>query len=129
MATGRRPNTAGLGLEKVGIAVDEVGAIPVDGYSQTVDAVDLRGRRRDEPRHLTPIAIREGHAFADTVFGDTPDDGRSQRSSRPRFSRRRKSASSAAAKTRRAALYGEIDVYKTSFRPMRATLSGSDETA
>ena len=71
-ATGRRPNTAKLGLESVGIEVDDKGAIPVDEDSKTscpsIYAVgDVTNRVQ-----LTPVAIREGQAFADTVFGNRP---------------------------------------------------------
>jgi glutathione reductase (NADPH) len=72
VATGRRPNTDGLGLERAGITVDEVGAIPVDAYSQTlIPSVYAIGDVTNRA-NLTPIAIREGHAFADTVFGSRP---------------------------------------------------------
>ena len=72
IATGRRRNTAGLGLEKRGVELDRVGAIKVDAFSQSsipsIYAVgDVTNRLA-----LTPIAIREGHAFADTVFGGKP---------------------------------------------------------
>ncbi|HEY9579021.1 MAG TPA: glutathione-disulfide reductase [Rhizorhapis sp.] len=71
-ATGRRPKTDGLGLENAGVELDEKGAIRVDEYSrstcQSIYAVgDVTNRVQ-----LTPVAIREGQAFADTVFGDQP---------------------------------------------------------
>jgi glutathione reductase (NADPH) len=71
-ATGRRPNTDGLGLETVGIAVDKKGAIPVDEDSKSAcDSVYAVGDVTDRVQ-LTPVAIREGQAFADTVFGNKP---------------------------------------------------------
>src|ERR1700674_3705600 len=71
-AIGRHPNVAGLGLEKIGVAVSAHGGIVVDGFSRTsvpnIYAVgDVTNRH-----NLTPVAIREGHAFADTVFGKRP---------------------------------------------------------
>ena len=70
-AIGRTPNTAGLGLEEVGVELGWNGT-----WSSTSIRVlgrqHLRRRRRDRPRDLTPVAIREGHAFADTVFGNKP---------------------------------------------------------
>ena len=68
-ATGRRPNVAGLGLEKAGVKLDEKGAIEVDAFSHTsVPHIYAVGDVTDRVA-LTPVAIREGHAFADTVFG------------------------------------------------------------
>ncbi|MES2144113.1 MAG: FAD-dependent oxidoreductase, partial [Pseudomonadota bacterium] len=71
-ATGRKPNAAGIGLEALGVEFGRSGQIVVDDYSQTavpsIYAVgDVTGRI-----NLTPVAIREGHAFADTVFGGVP---------------------------------------------------------
>lgn len=71
-ATGRVPNIEGLGLEGVGVEVDEKGAIKVDEYSKTsVDHIYALGDVTDRVQ-LTPVAIREGQAFADTVFGGNP---------------------------------------------------------
>lgn len=72
IATGRRPKTEGLGLESAGIVLGEKGEIPVDAFSKTAcDSIYAVGDVTDRVQ-LTPIAIREGHAFADTVFGGTP---------------------------------------------------------
>ena len=125
-ATGRRPNTTGLGLEKAGVAVDEVGAIPVDGYSQTITPSIYAVGDVTNRANLTPIAIREGHAFADTVFGGRPTMVDHSLIPTAVFSTPEIGTiglSEAVARQR----YGEIDVYKTSFRPMKATLSGRDE--
>jgi glutathione reductase (NADPH) len=71
VATGRRPNTAGLGLENAGIELGPNGQIPVDEYSKTAcDSIYAVGDVTDRIQ-LTPVAIREGHAFADSVFGGT----------------------------------------------------------
>ena len=72
-AIGRHPNVANLGLEKAGVAINpENGGIAVDAWSQTsVDNIYAIGDVTHRV-NLTPVAIREGHAFADTVFGKRP---------------------------------------------------------
>jgi glutathione reductase (NADPH) len=71
-ATGRVPNVEGLGLSEIGVEIDEKGAIKVDEYSRTnVDYVYAVGDVTNRVQ-LTPVAIREGQAFADTVFGGKP---------------------------------------------------------
>ncbi|KQP73547.1 glutathione reductase [Methylobacterium sp. Leaf113] len=125
-ATGRRPNTAGLGLEAVGIQPDARGAIPVDAFSQTsIPSIYAVGDVTDRAA-LTPIAIREGHAFADTVFGNTPwcvDHGLIPTAvfSTPEIGVVGHNEDVARD------LYGTVDVYRSRFRPMKATLSGRDE--
>jgi glutathione reductase (NADPH) len=126
VATGRRPNTAGLGLERAGITVDPVGAIPVDAYSQTLTPSIYAVGDVTNRANLTPIAIREGHAFADTVFGGKPTMVDHTLIPTAVFSSPDIGViglSEAAARRH----YSEIDIYKTSFRPMKATLSGRDE--
>ncbi len=126
VATGRRPNTKGLGLEKVGIEVDEVGAIPVDAYSQTLIPSIYAVGDVTNRANLTPIAIREGHAFADTVFGHKPTIVDHDLIPTAVFSSPEIGVigcSEAAAWAR----YGDIDVYRTAFRPMKATLSGAHD--
>lgn len=72
IATGRKPNTSGLGLDAAGVSLDEKGAIKVDEYSKTnVDGIYAVGDVTDRVQ-LTPVAIREGNAFAETVFNDNP---------------------------------------------------------
>ena len=71
-ATGRRPNTARLGLETLGITLDKAGAVPVDAQLRTaepnVHAIgDVTNRR-----NLTPVAIAEGRAYAESLFGAAP---------------------------------------------------------
>jgi glutathione reductase (NADPH) len=125
-AIGRHPNVANLGLEKAGVALNPAnGGITVDHFSQTsvpnIYAIgDVTHRL-----NLTPVAIREGHAFADTVFGkrtvqvdhtDIPTAvfsqpevgtvGLTEEEARARFS--------------------HVDIYKATFRPLKATLSGRD---
>jgi glutathione reductase (NADPH) len=125
-AIGRHPNVARLGLDKAGVATNpNNGGIAVDGFSRSsapnIYAIgDVTHRL-----NLTPVAIREGHAFADTVFGkrsvqvdhaDVPTAvfsqpevgtvGLTEAQAREQFS--------------------HVDIYKASFRPMKATMSGRD---
>ena len=126
VATGRRPNTAGLGLETAGVTVDEVGAIPVDGFSRTLTPSVYAVGDVTNRANLTPIAIREGHAFADTVFGGKPTMVDHELIPTAVFSTPEIGVighTEAAAR----ALCGAIDVYKAQFRAMKATLSGRDE--
>ncbi len=125
-ATGRSPNTQGLGLEAVGVETDRDGAVVVDAWSQTsvpnIYAVgDVTNRM-----NLTPVAIREGHAFADTVFGKTPRAADHENVPAAVFSQPNV-GTVGLSDTDARRKYGEIDVYRTTFRPMRATLSGSEE--
>ena len=126
VATGRRPNTARLGLDRAGVVTDAVGAITVDGYSQSlIPSIYAVGDVTNRAA-LTPVAIREGHAFADTVFGGNPTLIDHSLIPTAVFSTPEIGVvglTEAAARSR----CGEIDVYKTSFRPMRATLSGRDD--
>ena len=72
IATGRKPNTAALGLESAGIVLGANGEIPVDEWNRTsCESIYAVGDVTDRVQ-LTPVAIREGHAFADTVFGGKP---------------------------------------------------------
>jgi glutathione reductase (NADPH) len=126
VATGRAPHTIGLGLEKAGVATEWNGAIRVDEESRTnipsIFAVgDVTHRL-----NLTPVAIREGHLLADRLFGNgmlcvdydliptavftTPEIGTV-------------GLTEVLAREK----YPTVDIYQTSFRPMKATLSGSSE--
>ena len=124
-ATGRRPRVSGFGLEAVGVELASSGGIKVDGYSQTsvphIHAVgDVTNRV-----NLTPVAIREGHAFADTVFGGKPTrvdhtDVPTAVFSEPEVGTVGLTQAQACARL------AKVDIYKTSFRPMKATLSCRD---
>lgn len=125
-ATGRRPNTHGLGLESVGVCVDANGAIPVDSYSRTscdhVYAVgDVTNRL-----NLTPVAIHEGHAFADSVFGNTPRPTDHECVPFAVFSQPQV-ASVGLSEEDAHAKHGAVQVYSSVFRPMRTALSGRNE--
>src|SRR5437588_4319366 len=72
VATGRRPNTKDIGLEKAGVELNKKGAVIVDSHSKTnIDSIYAVGDVTDRI-NLTPVAVREGHAFADTIFGNRP---------------------------------------------------------
>ena len=126
LAIGRKPNTAGLGLEKAGVKLGPAGEIEVDELSQTnVPGIHAVGDVTDRV-NLTPIAIREGHAFADTVFGGKPtrvdhDLVPTAVFSTPEIG----TIGLAEAEAVRRGI--PVDIYKTRFRPMRATISGRDE--
>src|ERR1700691_5564386 len=125
-AIGRHPNVKGLGLEKPGVAINSAnGGIAVDGFSRTsvpnIYAIgDVTHRI-----NLTPVAIREGHAFADTVFGkrsvavdhaDIPTAVFSQ----PEV------GTVGLTETEARARFAHVDIYKTDFRPIKSTMSGRD---
>jgi glutathione reductase (NADPH) len=124
-AIGRRPNVMGLGLDKVHVKIHEHGGIDVDRFSRTsvpnIYAVgDVTNRV-----NLTPVAIREGHAFADTVYGGKPTPVDHANVPTAVFSEPEVGViglTEAQARERCA----RLDVYKTTFRPMKATLSGRD---
>ena len=124
-ATGRHPYTSGLGLDRAGVEINAKGAIAVDAYSQTsVPHIYAVGDVTDRVA-LTPVAIREGHAFADTVFGGRPT--RVDHSDIPTavFSQPEVGVIGLT-EAEAAGQFERIDIYKTSFRPMKATLAGRD---
>lgn len=123
-AIGRKPNIAGLGIERVGVKTGPLGGIEVDAYSRTsspgIYAVgDVTNRI-----NLTPVAIREGHAFADTVFGGRPTAVDHTNVPTAVFSEPEVGAVGLTEAEARAQL-PRVDIYKSTFRPLKATLSGS----
>lgn len=126
MATGRMPYTWDLGLEAAGVDVDDHGAIVVDEYSQTSQASIYAVGDVTNRINLTPVALMEGHAMADTVFGgmDRPVnhvDVPAAVFSQPPVGTVGLSEADARAQGHRLA------IYKSTFRPMKYTLTGSDE--
>jgi glutathione reductase (NADPH) len=126
-ATGRVPNVAKLGLKEAGVEIAKNGGIAVDEYSRTtapnVYAVgDVTNRI-----NLTPVAIREGHAFADTVFGNKSTIVDHANVPTAVFSEPEVGAVGLTEAQARAKL-PQTDVYKSMFRPLKATLSGRDTT-
>ncbi len=125
-ATGRSPNTAGLGLEEAGVELNAKGAVVVDDYSATaVDSIWAVGDVTDRA-NLTPVAIAEGAAFAETVFNGNPTRVDHSNISTAVFSMPPIGTVGLTEEEARAEL-GEIDVYVSRFRPMKFTLSGRDE--
>ncbi|MEN3289512.1 MAG: glutathione reductase [Bradyrhizobium sp.] len=125
-AIGRHPNVANLGLEKAGVAINpENGGIAVDHFSQTsvpnIYAIgDVTHRF-----NLTPVAIREGHAFADTVFGKRPTRVDHTNIPTAVFCQP-EVATVGMTEIQARELFDRVDIYKASFRPIKATMSGRD---
>src|SRR5215470_10359342 len=124
-ATGRRPHIAGLGLDAVGVRLAENGGIAVDELSRTsvphIYAVgDVTNRV-----NLTPVAIREGHAFADSVFGGRPTRVDHTNVPSAVFSEPEVGVVGLT-ETQARERHARIDIYKSTFRPMKATLSGRE---
>ena len=118
VATGRRPKTDGLGLENAGITLGKGGEIPVDAFSKTAcDSIYAVGDVTDRVQ-LTPIAIREGHAFADTVFGGKPRSTHYDAIPSAVFSQPPIASVGLSEADARAQL-GEVRVYTSDFRPMQ----------
>ncbi|CAM3183185.1 glutathione-disulfide reductase [Paracoccus nototheniae] len=125
MATGRDPYTRGLGLEATGVAVKPNGAIAVDDWSQTsVPSIFAVGDVTDRI-NLTPVAIREGHSFVDTVFGAKPRKVDHSIVASAVYLRPHELATVGLTEEE-ARAQGPVDVYATTFRPMRSMFAGSD---
>lgn len=125
-AIGRHPNINGLGLEKAGVALDPFnGGVAVNEYSQTSVPNIYAVGDVTQRINLTPVAVREGHAFADTVFGhrrrrvnytDVPTAVFSQ----PEVGTVGLTEAQARLE------FAHLDIYKAAFRPLKATVSGRD---
>jgi len=124
-AIGRRPNIMGLGLKTVGVKIAAHGGIAVDDYSRTsVPSIYAVGDVTHRV-NLTPVAIREGHAFADTVYGGKPTPVDYTNVPTAVFSEPELGVIGLTETQARERL-AKLDIYKTTFRPMKATLSGRD---
>ena len=127
-AAGRIPNTLDMDLDKIGVQLTPHAAIKVDTYSRSsIPSIYAIGDVTNR-RNLTPIAIREGHAFADTLYGNTKtavdyDNVPSAVFSQPELGSVGLTEEDARSR------YDKIEVFKTNFRPMKHTLSGRDERA
>jgi glutathione reductase (NADPH) len=125
-ATGRAPNTRGLGLEAAGVELGPKGEIKVDPLSRTsVQNIYAVGDVTNRV-NLTPVAIREGHAFADTVFGNKPTAVDHALVPTAVFSTP-EIGTVGLTEDRAREHYPRLDVYKSHFRPLKHTLSGRDE--
>ena len=122
-ATGRVPATAGLGLEALGVALTANGAVVVDEYSQSnIPSIYAVGDVTDRI-NLTPVAIREGHAFADTVFGGRPRKMDHELVASAVFTTPELGTCGLSEEEARAR--GPIEVYSSGFKPMRSSFAGA----
>ena len=124
-ATGRKPATSGLGLEAAGVALGRNGEVIVDDYSQTnIPSIYAVGDVTDRMA-LTPVAIREGVAFVETVFNGNPTKPDHSNVATAVFTQPEIGTVGLSEEEARGS--GEIEVYKAAFRPMMATISGREE--
>jgi glutathione reductase (NADPH) len=127
IATGRNPNTKGLGLEAAGVELSaEHGAVKVDeSLTSTVPSIHAIGDATHRV-DLTPVAIREGHTLADRLFGPGAPPIRYDTIGSTVFGTPELGA---VGLTEREALerFKTVHIYKTNFRPLKATVSGSSE--
>lgn len=125
-ATGRAPNTRGIGLEAAGVTVGERGAVVVDDYSRTNVANIWAVGDVTDRINLTPVAIREGAAFAETEFAGRPTRFDHQDVASAVFSQ---PPIGSVGMSEAAARHGgsKIDVYRSVFRPMKSAFYGGEE--
>jgi glutathione reductase (NADPH) len=125
-AIGRKPNTAGLGLEGAGVKLTADGAVVVDAYSKSsADSIHAIGDVTNR-LNLTPVATAEGMALAKTLFRGEPtamdhDNVPTAVFSNPNV------ASVGLSEERARQRYGRVDIYKTAFRALKLTLGGHEE--
>ncbi|MCZ6860665.1 MAG: glutathione-disulfide reductase [Alphaproteobacteria bacterium] len=125
-ATGRRPNTSGIGIEKAGVALNERGAVIVDkDWRTNIDNIYAIGDVTDRIQ-LTPVAIAEGHALADRLYGE-PGRGVSYEFVASTVFSQPSLGTVGLTEAEARARYGEVDIYKSDFKSMKHTLSGRDE--
>lgn len=127
-AIGRVPNTRGLGLEAAGVALDEGGAVIVGDDNRTnIPGIYAVGDVTNRVQ-LTPVAIREGHAFADSVFGGNPRTVDYRAIPTAVFANP-PIASVGMTEAEARAEFGEVRVYRSDFRAMKNVLAGRNERA
>ncbi|WP_347468324.1 glutathione-disulfide reductase [Burkholderia stagnalis] len=125
-ATGRVPNVEGLGLDAAGVALDVRGAIAVDAYSATsVASIHAIGDVTSRPQ-LTPVATRDGGLLAMTLFGGRRAAAEHEWVPSAVFSQP-EVATVGLTEARARDVHGAVDIYRTSFKALRHTLSGRDE--
>lgn len=125
-ATGRVPKTLNLGLERAGVKIETSGAVIVDEYSKSsVDSIYAIGDCTDRMM-LTPVAIAEGMAVANTLFNDKPTRPEYLNVPTAVFSAPNCATVGLTEEQARQANF-QVDIYKTSFKPLRHTLTGRDE--
>ncbi len=125
-ATGRRPNTRGIGLEEAGVRLNASGAVTIDTWSRSaVPHIYAVGDVTDR-LNLTPVAIAEGRALAETLFNDNPVEMDHANVPTAVFSQPPVATVGMTERAARQAV-GAVDIYRTQFRPMKHTLSGREE--
>ena len=126
VATGRRPKTDGLGLESAGITLGHNGAVPVDEFGATVcPSIHAVGDVTDRVQ-LTPVAIREGHALADTLFGGKPRSTAYDAIPSAVFTQPPIAAVGLTEAEARA-VHGHVKTFTADFRPMKNMFSANAE--
>jgi glutathione reductase (NADPH) len=121
-ATGRAPATQGLGLDRIGVALNEAGAVVVDQHLRTSQSHIYAMGDVTDRLNLTPVAIAEGHALADSLFGRNPRTISLRNVATAVFST--PPIATCGLTEEQAAEHGPVDVYVSKFTPMRHTLSG-----
>lgn len=126
-ATGRWPNTREIGLEEVGVATDDHGAITVDEWSKTsVPSIYAIGDCTTRVQ-LTPVAIADGRALVETVFKNNPTPVDHGGIPTAVFSQPPVGTVGLTEAQARATISGHVDVYRSDFRPMKYVLPGREE--
>ena len=124
-ATGRKPNTRTLGLGDIGIECNEHGAVPVDEWSRSaLPHIYAVGDVTDR-LNLTPVAIAEGRAIAETLYNNNPMTVDHANVATAVFSQ--PPVGTVGLTERQARQTHAIDIYRARFRPMKHTLSGREE--
>jgi len=123
MGTGRKPHTKGLGLENAGVDIEDSGAIKVNEYSQTTQKNIYAVGDVTNRVNLTPVAIREGMAFVETVFKDNPVAYDHSNIASAVFTRPPAGVVGLTEGDARKKFGDDITVYTTKFRPMKNTLA------
>jgi len=125
-ATGRIPNTQDIGLDKAGVTLGKRGEIPVDQHSKTnIDNIYAVGDVTDRIA-LTPVATMEGHAFADTLFGNKPRVADHQNVPSAVFSQP-PVASVGLSEEQAREHYSQVDTYSSEFKILKHTLTDNTE--
>ncbi len=125
-ATGRAPNTKGVGLEESGVTLDAASAIVVDRFSRTVVPSIFAVGDCTNRKNLTPVAIAEGRAVAETLFRDRPTVVDHEGVPTAVFSQPPVATVGLSEHAAREQ-HGEIDVFSTQFRPLKNAITGRDE--
>ena len=121
-ATGRRPNTSGLNLEAIGVELADDGAVKVDEWSRsTVDNIYAVGDVTNRI-NLTPVALHEGHCFADTMYGKRPRKPDHENVAAAVFSHPNVCAVGLSEEAARKK-HGDVTIFRSTFTPMKHTLS------